>query len=124
MEVSTDVNNLVNWNNVGCGAQIQTDEKLVDAIVDTKDIGSQIIKEVKEVCCDGSIQTESKGSQIYTEAKSQEVNCQILRPEQQEEQISEEDHIVCFRCDGTKVNRKGLPCRRCNGSGTLTSQFY
>lgn len=32
--------------------------------------------------------------------------------------------LTCFRCDGNKVNRKGLPCRKCNGSGKLHSGFF
>ena len=48
-------------------------------------MGSQSIREVKEASCDGFVQTESKGSQMKTEAVSQEVNCQILRPEHEEE---------------------------------------
>ena len=31
---------------------------------------------------------------------------------------------MCFKCDGSKVNKKGMPCRRCNGSGTLKNKFY
>jgi hypothetical protein len=53
----------------------------MNAVVDTKEFASQIQKEVREAFCDGSIQTESKGSQFKTEGVSQEVNCQILRPE-------------------------------------------
>lgn len=55
--------------------------------------------------------------------REQEVNCQILRAEE-EEKIENEEPLVCFRCDGSKVNKKGLPCRRCNGSGVLDSQFF
>ena len=81
-EVSTDVNNLVNLQNIGCNTfNVQTDEKQMNAVVDTKEFASQIQKEVREAFCDGSIQTESKGSQFKTEGVSQEVNCQILRPE-------------------------------------------
>lgn len=36
----------------------------------------------------------------------------------------EENTLVCFRCDGTQVNKKGLPCRRCNGTGKLQSTFF
>jgi ribosomal protein L40E len=86
-------------------------------------MGSQIQKDVKEAFCDGSIQTESKGSQFKIDAIEQEINCQIIRPERIEESI-ENDAIVCFRCDGTKINKKGLPCRRCNGTGNLNSKFY
>lgn len=31
---------------------------------------------------------------------------------------------MCFRCDGTKVSRKGLPCRRCNGTGFINNKFF
>jgi len=86
-------------------------------------MASQIQKDVKEVCCDGSIQTESKGSQFKMEVIEQEINCQIIRPEKEEESMNNDEAIVCFRCDGTKVNKKGLPCRRCNGSGNLNSKF-
>ena len=57
------------------------------------------------------------------EGIEQEINCQILRPEKHEESIEEDDAIICFRCDGTKITKKGLPCRRCNGSGNLNSKF-
>jgi hypothetical protein len=45
------------------------------ANIDTKEIASQIYKDVKEAFCDGSIQTESKGSQSRADTSSQEVNC-------------------------------------------------
>lgn len=85
-ETSTDVRNLVNFGDFGGNTEfIPTDEKQLNAVVDTKEIGSQMFKDVREQFCDGSIQTESKGSQIATEAISQEINCQILRPEKEEE---------------------------------------
>ena len=89
-------------------------------------MASQVQKEVKEASCDGYVQTESKGSQFKAEGVSQEINCQILRPvaENEEEQISDDEGLICFKCDGTKVNKRGLPCRRCNGSGTLKNKFY
>jgi hypothetical protein len=40
-EASTDVNNLVYFENVGCNTQfVRTDEKQLNAVVDTKEIGS------------------------------------------------------------------------------------
>lgn len=103
---------------------MQTDEKQLSAIVDTKDIGSQIFKDVKEASCDGFVQTESKGSQFKAEGVSQEVNCQIIRPEHEEEQISDDEGMTCYKCDGTKVNKNGVPCRKCNGSGMLKNKVY
>jgi hypothetical protein len=86
-------------------------------------MGSQAFKDVREASCDGFVQTESKGSQFRAEAVSQEVNCQILR--QEEEQISDDDEgLSCFKCDGSKVNKKGLPCRKCLGSGVLKNKVY
>ena len=78
---------------------------------------------MREAFCDGSIQTESKGSQSIVQGKEQEVNCRILRPEEEkeEERIDDDEAIECFRCDGSKVNKRGLPCRRCNGTGKISN---
>jgi hypothetical protein len=57
----------------------------LNAVVDTKDMASQMYKDVREASCGGFVQTESVGSQFKTEAVSQEINCQILRPENEEE---------------------------------------
>lgn len=92
--------------------------------MDTNDIGSQIQRDVKEASCGGSIQTEHKGSQFQMEVIEQEINCQIIRPDKEEEAIQDNEAVVCFRCDGTKVNRRGLPCRKCNGSGTINNKFF
>jgi hypothetical protein len=110
---------------ISLGTDVQTESKQINtASVETQEMASQVQKEVKEAFCDGSIQTVSRGSQSRADMSSQEINCQILRPEQQEESIEDEEAIVCFRCDGTKVNKKGLPCRRCNGSGSLNNRFF
>jgi hypothetical protein len=54
--VGTDVRNLVAFNTMGINTQsVNTDEKQLNAVVDTKDIGSQIQKDVKEAFCDGSV---------------------------------------------------------------------
>jgi len=33
-----------------------------------------------------------------------------------------EPEITCIKCNGSKVNKKGLPCRKCGGSGILSSK--
>jgi len=35
-----------------------------------------------------------------------------------------ESYPECFRCDGKKVNKKGLPCKKCNGTGRLNNKFF
>lgn len=34
-----------------------------------------------------------------------------------EEEHIEEEVIACFKCDGTKVNKKGKECKKCQGTG-------
>jgi DnaJ-class molecular chaperone len=31
--------------------------------------------------------------------------------------------VVCPKCDGSALNRKQKPCRRCNGTGKLEGEF-
>lgn len=31
--------------------------------------------------------------------------------------------IMCYKCDGTKINIKGSSCKKCNGTGQLDNQF-
>lgn len=33
------------------------------------------------------------------------------------------DLPVCFKCDGKMVNKKGLPCKKCNGTGRINNRF-
>ena len=30
----------------------------------------------------------------------------------------------CFKCDGSKVNKRGKPCKKCNGTGKLKEKFF
>ena len=56
-----------------------------------------------------------------------EVSCMILRPEdmaQADKNAKMEDLPDCFRCDGSKINKKGLPCKKCNATGKLNNKFF
>lgn len=126
---STDVKNLVSQNNNSTNTMVvQTDEKELNASVPMQDMASQVQTEVKDVHCGEAslINTESKSSQIGQEGKEQEISCQLINSNKEEERIEDENEngIVCFRCDGTKLNKRGLSCRRCSGTGTLNSKFY
>jgi hypothetical protein len=33
-----------------------------------------------------------------------------------------EEQINCFKCRGTKINKNGLPCRKCNGTGVFSAK--
>jgi DnaJ-class molecular chaperone len=62
--------------------------------------------------------------------ESKEVSFLILRPEEIN-QVNKEEHVSnildlpeCFKCDGKKVNKKGTPCKKCNGTGRLNNKFF
>lgn len=139
--ISTDARDMVkqfkedNHVSAGCNTNdINTEEKVVDAIVKTNEIGSQCAdvakKEFKEVMCNTKINTESQACQKDTIGDSKEVSCLILKPEEINQINSEEcienleDLPECFRCDGKKINKKGLPCKKCNGTGRLNNKFF
>lgn len=50
-----------------------------------------------------------------------EVNCQLLIPDENDKEEAIESEVQCFKCSGSQVNKKGLPCRKCKGSGVIMS---
>ena len=56
-----------------------------------------------------------------------ETSCLILKPSNflPSSELNEgEEAPECFRCDGKKVNKKGLPCKKCNATGKLNNPFF
>lgn len=58
---------------------------------------------------------------MQTEVKDMDVTCDLLIPSDSDEDVGLEE-VACFKCNGTQMNKKGLPCRKCNGRGTLVSK--
>jgi len=48
-----------------------------------------------------------------------QANCNIIVPDEDED---EEAQVTCIKCNGSQVNKKGLPCRKCGGTGVLNSR--
>lgn len=49
----------------------------------------------------------------------------VLKPEDLHPlQEIDDDLPECYRCDGKKVNKKGLPCKKCNAVGKLNNKFF
>lgn len=76
--------------------------------------------------CDGlKVFTTNTAVQMeLPEVSDMEVSCNLLMPEDltgSDEEAIEQEHS-CFKCEGTRVNKKGLPCRKCNGTGVLQSR--
>lgn len=70
--------------------------------------------------------------QQQEEEKDKIFDCEILNattvsiePEDQN-YVEEPEYqtIECFKCDGTKLNKKGTqPCKKCGGTGIIKTQF-
>lgn len=56
----------------------------------------------------------------------QEASCSIIVPSDDDAEMNDAttEQISCFKCKGTQVNKKGLPCRKCNGTGTVSGHMY
>ena len=85
-------------------------------------IGCQNIKATQDTGSDG-IQTlhSHVGSQMERNVKEAEVSCEIIIPDDEEAFLAQEC-ITCFKCMGSAVNKKNLPCRKCKGTGTISSK--
>jgi len=62
---------------------------------------------------------------VETAVSEAEVSCHLIIPEDGE-QVDENGvpfkKIICYKCEGSQVNNKGLPCRKCKGQGELASK--
>jgi len=47
-------------------------------------------------------------------------NCNLIVPDEDDDEEVEE--ITCIKCNGAQVNKKGLPCRKCGGTGVLSNK--
>lgn len=59
---------------------------------------------------------------MKTEVKDMDVTCDLLIPSDDDGDNVDLEEVACFKCNGTQMNKKGLPCRKCNGRGTLVSK--
>mmetsp|Transcript_24316 Transcript_24316/g.30156 ORF Transcript_24316/g.30156 Transcript_24316/m.30156 type:complete len:170 (-) Transcript_24316:961-1470(-) len=58
---------------------------------------------------------------MEVQVKDTDVTCDLLIPSD-DEQAEGLEEIACIKCNGSQMNKKGLPCRKCNGRGTLVSR--
>lgn len=57
---------------------------------------------------------------IQIGTKDVDITCDLLIPSDDDDADVEE--VSCIKCNGTQMNKKGLPCRKCKGRGTLVSR--
>jgi len=58
---------------------------------------------------------------MEVQVKDTDVTCDLLIPSDEDDAEGIEE-VTCIKCNGTQMNKKGLPCRKCNGRGTLVSR--
>jgi DnaJ-class molecular chaperone len=73
------------------------------------------------MACDGILtQMQNQASQMEVQMKEQDVTCDLLIADDDDDADIEE--VTCIKCNGTQMNKKGRPCRKCKGTGTLVSR--
>jgi len=123
VDIATDVNNLVSKESASTNTAhvVRMDSCVGSNPVAVNDIGCQNITKTQDAGSDCfRTMTSHVGTQNERNVKDSEVSCEIIIPE--EEEAIQQEKITCFKCLGSTVNKKGLPCRRCNGSGVLFSK--
>ena len=123
VDIATDVNNLVSKEDANTNtARIRTmDSSVGSNPVVMSSIGCQNISKTQDVGSDSiKMATFDAGTQNERNVKDCEVSCEIIIPE--EEEAIQQESITCFKCMGSATNKKGLPCRKCNGTGVIRSK--
>lgn len=107
----------------GCNtARVMTKNVMIDTTVKTQDMSSQARTTVCDTGCDGIItEMQNAASQMEVQVKDMDVTCDLLIPSDDEDMAGVEE-VTCIKCNGTQMNKKGLPCRKCKGTGTLCSK--
>lgn len=85
-------------------------------------MSSQVKTNMQDQGCDGLVpQTQNEASQMEVQVKDADVTCDLLVPSDEDDAEGLEE-LACFKCNGSQVNKKGLPCRKCKGRGTIVSR--
>ena len=115
---------LVNHVEAGCNtARVQSRDVMIDTCVRTTDNASQSNVQVRDMGCDGIIpEMQNQASQMEVQMKEADVTCDLLIPSDEDEDAVDLEEVPCIKCLGSQTNKKGLPCRKCNGRGTLVSK--
>lgn len=99
-------------------------------MVNTQESASQAKTISRDAECGTKVMVESKGQQKNNFGEEKNIQCLIIKPEDYNLNVTEEpignfeDLPECFKCEGKKVNKKGLPCKKCNGTGKLNNKFF
>lgn len=96
-------------------------DSAVGSNIKMADMGTQNIAKTQDAGIDCfKTQTSNVGTQNERNMRDQDSHCELIIPD--EEEAMQQESISCFKCMGTKINKKGLPCRKCNGTGVITSK--
>lgn len=123
ISIGTDVMPKLQGRETGCNTQrVMTSEKMIDTCVQMCDMSSQVKTTMQDQGCDGLLtEMQNQASQMEVQVKDMNVTCDLLVPSDEDDAEGIEP-VSCFKCNGSQVNKKGLPCRKCNGRGTIVSR--
>lgn len=135
-EMSTDARDMVNElrarkvseNSTGCNTVgPHTRSTNMQATVRTGEMGSQAkTMNVDSETNTRMISTESQGVQKNVSGQVAEVNCTILKPEDDLLRSAMKglpEELDCFKCEGRKLNKKGKQCKKCGGTGRISQKL-
>jgi len=114
-------------NSFGCNTVQEIKDVSVGTAVQNSEAASQAGAQSQDVSCSTKVNTESQACQKEIIGHEKETSCMLIRPDDLQIDSSGPDDgssPECFRCDGKKVNKKGLPCKKCNGTGRLRNKFF
>jgi len=102
---------------------VTTHEKMIETRVEQISSATQARANTRDAGNDGlTTETKAQGSQMTTTVTDAQANCQLIVPDEDENEEAGVEEITCIKCNGSQVNKKGLPCRKCGGSGVLSSK--
>lgn len=102
-----------------------TSDRQVGTQIATSVAGTQMqVEQIDSACGGNAVVMADQASQMHIEpvnCSEAEVSCNLLLPDSGEDDEPIET-VQCFKCDGKQVNKKGMPCRKCNGTGQIASK--
>jgi len=96
---------------------------MCDTQVQVTNEGTQAVKTMCDVeMSTHMVSTSNACIQMDPQVDEKEISCQIIVPDDDDQNVTPDQKMQCFKCEGTQVNKKGMPCRKCNGTGQIASK--
>jgi PB1 domain len=126
VDIGTDVRNLIPKIDIATVTQnVGLKDTNTNTCQEYSAASSQVEIPTSDVGCDGlpSVNFANQANGTMINQIDADTHCQILVPDSEESgEEAIEEQINCFKCRGSQINKKGLPCRKCNGTGVFSAK--